>query len=143
MNNKIELKYRAYNFSITIVKFVSQFPNNRIYWIISDQLLRAATSIGANIIEAQAASSKRDFIKFFEIALKSSNETKYWLGILRDGTEMDKNKVFEYLNNHAKFFENNTKYGGIEREIEKLTNDIKPKTKATSSSLEDENAQNY
>jgi four helix bundle protein len=95
--NRQELKYRAYRFSITIVKFVAQFPNNRVYWIIGDQLLRCATSIGANIIEAQAASSKRDFIKFFEIALKSANETKYWLGILRDGTESDKSEVNELL----------------------------------------------
>ncbi|MBI4188100.1 MAG: four helix bundle protein, partial [Chloroflexi bacterium] len=52
-----------------------------------------ATSIGANITEAKSASSKRDFIKFYEIALKSANETAYWLGLLRDaldvhGTEM-------------------------------------------------------
>ena len=61
--------------------------------MISDQLLRSATSIGANIVEAKSSSSKRDFIKFFEIALKSANETKYWLGLLRDATEADKDKV--------------------------------------------------
>lgn len=92
-NNKEELKYRAYRFSIKIVIFVTNLPSERIYWVISDQLLRAATSIGANIIEAQAASSKRDFIKFYEIALKSANETKYWLCILRDATKTDKNDV--------------------------------------------------
>lgn len=41
-------------------------------------------SIGANIVEARASSSKREFIKFFEIALKSANETGYWLSLLRD-----------------------------------------------------------
>lgn len=92
-NNREQLKYRAYDFSIKIVKFVTNLPNERIYWVLSDQLLRAATSIGANIIEAQAASSKRDFIKFYEIALKSANETKYWLGILRDATETNRNEV--------------------------------------------------
>jgi len=46
--------------------------------------LRATTSIGANMIEAKASSSKREFIKFYEIALKSANETKYWLCLLRD-----------------------------------------------------------
>ena len=44
---------------------------------MTDQLLRSATSIGANVVEAKSASSKRDFIKFYEIALKSANETKY------------------------------------------------------------------
>ncbi len=96
--DKQELKYRAYKFSIVIVKFVSALPEKRIYWVISDQLLRAATSIGANIIEAQAASSKKDFIKFFQIALKSSVETKYWLGILRDATVIEK----ELINNLLK-----------------------------------------
>jgi four helix bundle protein len=64
---------------------------------MSDQLLRSATSIGANVIEAKSASSKRDFIKFFEISLKSANETKYWLGLIRDATGFDKVKTNELL----------------------------------------------
>lgn len=80
-----------------MVKFASTLPNQRIYWVISDQLLRSATSIGANIIEAQAASSKKDFIKFYQIALKSANETKYWLGILRDATDADKDETNNLL----------------------------------------------
>lgn len=93
MEKKEEVKVRAYRFSIEIVKFVSALPKEQIYWIIADQLLRAATSIGANIIEAQAASSRKDFIRFYEIALKSANETKYWLGILRDSTSTNKEKI--------------------------------------------------
>jgi len=85
LNPKSNVRYRAYYFSLAIIKFVSSFPEKRIYWIISDQLLRAATSIGANLIEAKASSSKKDFIKFYQIALKSSNETAYWLCLLRDG----------------------------------------------------------
>lgn len=49
-------------------------------------------------MEAQAASSKKDFIKFYQIALKSANETRYWLGILKDATEIDKEKVNEISN---------------------------------------------
>lgn len=96
-NNKEQLKYRAYDFSIKIVQFVTNLPSDRIYWVISDQLLRSATSIGANIIEAQAASSKKDFINYYAIALKSANETKYWLGILRDATKTDKVIVNDLL----------------------------------------------
>lgn len=48
METKQQLKYRAYQFSIKIIKFVGEFPSNRIFWVISDQLLRVATSIGAN-----------------------------------------------------------------------------------------------
>jgi len=94
---KTDLKYRCYFFSIQIIKLIEQIPNQKIYWIISDQLLRSATSIGANIIEAQAASSKKDFIKFFEISLKSANETKYWLGLLRDATKVETEKINKLL----------------------------------------------
>ena len=94
---KTNLRHRTYYFSLSIIKLVSTFPNNKIYWVISDQLLRSATSIGANIIEAKASSSKKDFIKFYQIALKSANETKYWLCLLRDGTEIDNNKIIKLL----------------------------------------------
>ena len=52
--------------------------------MVSDQLLRSITSIGANIIEAQAASSKRDFINFLNHALKSANEANFWLSLSKD-----------------------------------------------------------
>lgn len=94
---KAELKYRCYYFSINIIKFIAILPEKKVFWVIADQLLRSATSIGANIVEAKSASSKRDFIKFYEIALKSANETKYWLGLLRDATHMDKKVVNAFL----------------------------------------------
>lgn len=94
---KAQLKYRAYHFSISVISFAGRLPNQTIYRVITDQLVRSATSIGANIIEAQAASSKKDFIKFFTIALKSANETKYWLGILRDATDTNKEDVNKIL----------------------------------------------
>jgi len=69
---------------LRVIGFVGKPLNKRIFWVIGDQLLRAATSIGANVVEATASSSKREFIRFYEIALKSANETKYWLCLLRD-----------------------------------------------------------
>jgi four helix bundle protein len=51
--------------------------------------LRSGTSIGANYIEAQASSSKRDFINFFHYSLKSANETKFWLALLKDSGKAD------------------------------------------------------
>ncbi len=91
--SKTELKYRCYYFSISIIKLIKELPNEKVYWIISDQLLRSSTSIGANVVEAKSAHSKKDFIKFFEIALKSANETKYWLGLLRDATNINSDKI--------------------------------------------------
>ena len=97
-NLKTDLRYRCYNFSIKIIQFINSLPNQRTYWIIADQLLRSATSVGANIIEAKSSSSRKDFIKYYEIALKSANETKYWLGLLRDATDADKEEIAILLN---------------------------------------------
>lgn len=81
---KRKLINRAFILARKIIFLVDAFPNKRSAWVIADQLLRAATSIGANIIEAQAASSKKDFINFLNHALKSGNETKFWLALAKD-----------------------------------------------------------
>lgn len=81
---KKQLIRRAFNLARRIITLVDKFPNKRSAWVISDQLIRAASSIGANIIEAQAASSKRDFANFLNHGLKSGNETKFWLALSRD-----------------------------------------------------------
>ena len=81
---KKQLIARAFQFARKAMALVDKFPNKRSAWIITDQLLRAAMSIGANIVEAQAASSKRDFINFLTHALKSANETKFWLALSTD-----------------------------------------------------------
>ena len=67
------------------MKLIEELDSKRIYNSILNQLLRSATSIGANMVEAQSASSKIDFIKYLDISLKSANETKYWLCLIRDG----------------------------------------------------------
>ncbi len=71
------IKHRAYNFSKNIVLYVGQVKIEKVYFSIYDQLVRSATSIGANLVEGSAGSSKNDFLKFYTIALKSANETKY------------------------------------------------------------------
>lgn len=82
---KTNTRYRAYQFSLKVINLVKEFPQTKIFMIFTDQLLRAATSIGANLIEAKSSSSKKDFIRFYQIALKSCNETLYWLSLLKDG----------------------------------------------------------
>lgn len=84
LKSKSDVKVRSYHFSLEIIKFISAFPQQKTYWSIGDQLLRSATSIGANIVEAKSSSSKKEFVKYYEIALKSANETKYWLCLVRD-----------------------------------------------------------
>jgi len=75
---------RLIRFSLRTIDFCQTLKNERKYWVIIDQLIRAATSIGANVVEAKSSSSRRDYIKFFEIALKSANETKYWLILVKE-----------------------------------------------------------
>ena len=94
---KSDLKGRCYRFSLDLIDFIDTLPNQRSCWIIADQLLRSGTSIGANLVEATAASSRLEFKKYHEIALKSANETKYWLGLLRDSGKADKDKVNQLL----------------------------------------------
>jgi four helix bundle protein len=94
----IDLKERTYRFSVSVVKFIAESNKDRIFNSIFDQLLRSATSVGANLVEARASSSRREFIKFYEISLKSANEAKYWLCLMRDALAAERNKVTALLN---------------------------------------------
>jgi len=98
---KVKLKDRTYKYSINIIKFLDTLPKDTSTQIISKQLLRPATSIGANIVEAQASSSKKDFTKYFNYSLKSANESVYWLSLLKDAKKINNNQI-EYLLNETK-----------------------------------------
>ncbi len=90
---KEEFKRRVYRFALEIIKFLDVLPKEKTCDVIGNQLLRSATSIGANVIESIAASSRKDFTNFFNYALKSANESKFWLGLLRDSGKADRKKV--------------------------------------------------
>ena len=97
-----DIKYRAYIFAIRVIKFIRKLPRtDYALEVIVKQLLRAATSIGANIIEAQASSSRKDFINFYHHSLKSANETRFWLGLLRDTEFLKETKEISELLNEA------------------------------------------
>ncbi|OGK51538.1 hypothetical protein A2966_04600 [Candidatus Roizmanbacteria bacterium RIFCSPLOWO2_01_FULL_41_22] len=97
LNIKSDIRNRCYLFSINVIAFIDTLTNKRSVWVITDQLIRSSTSIGANLVEATAASSRLEYKKYFEIALKSANETKYWLGLLRDTHLSDKNQTNNLL----------------------------------------------
>ena len=80
MDNLIEIK--SFNFAIRIVRLYSHLCEAKKEYILSKQLLRSGTSIGANVAEAEQAQSKADFISKLSIALKESVETNYWLRLL-------------------------------------------------------------
>ena len=99
MADKMELKKRAYLFAVMLIKFIDTLDTRNITnQIIAKQLIRCATSIGANIIEAQAGSSKRDFTNFFAHALKSANETLFWLHLLKDTRNISGSDFEKILN---------------------------------------------
>jgi four helix bundle protein len=88
------IRHRCFFFSKEIILFVRESKYDRIYSSLFDQLIRSATSIGANVVEGRAGSSKKDWRNFYVIALKSANETKYWLCLIRDTIEeVNKNKL--------------------------------------------------
>jgi four helix bundle protein len=88
-----DLKDRSYDFSLKVISLCDELPQKKSAWVIAGQLIRAATSIGANIVEVKASSSRLEFKKFFEIALKSANETVYWLSLLQDSQLISQPKV--------------------------------------------------
>lgn len=94
---KSDLKTRCYQLSLAIIALIDLLPQKRSSWVIGDQLIRSGTSIGANLVEARASSSRLEFKKFYEIALKSANETKYWLGLLRDTGLTEEIKINKLL----------------------------------------------
>lgn len=82
-------------FAVDVVNLCTEIKEHRKSNVLLNQLLRSGTSIGANIHEANYASSKADFVNKFQIALKECYETDYWLGLFKDtniisATEYDK-----------------------------------------------------
>jgi four helix bundle protein len=75
---------KAYEFALEIVKLYKLLTNDKKEYVLSKQILRSGTSIGANINEAIAGQSKRDFVHKLNIALKEARETNYWLNLLKD-----------------------------------------------------------
>lgn len=81
---KQEFKTRIYRYILRLIKFLTNLSKDQITREITSQLMRSGTSIGANYFEATGASSKKDYQNFFNHSLKSANESKFWLSILRD-----------------------------------------------------------
>ena len=94
---KDEFKKRIYHFVLEVIKLLDSLPKDDITRRLSDQLLRSSTSIIANFVEGQSASSKRDFINYLTISLKSSNESKLWLSLLKDSHRIENNDADKYM----------------------------------------------
>ena len=91
------IRHRCFHFAKEVMTFVSECKYDRLHFSIFDQLIRSATSIGANVVEGRSGSTKKDFINFFCIALKSENETKDWLCLIRDTISTNRYKLDKLL----------------------------------------------
>ena len=84
MVKKNIIKDKNYSFALSIIDLVRKFPKQNDGFVIGKQLVRAGTSIGANVEEAIGAFSKNDFTYKMNVALKEARETHYWLRLVRD-----------------------------------------------------------
>ena len=88
-----DVRQRTYLYALEVVKFLETLPRDYIAQTIGKQLLRSATSVGANVVEARASSSRKDFANFYNYSLKSANESTFWLGLLQDSGKASREAV--------------------------------------------------
>lgn len=81
---EFDIKERTYSFSKDLLQATSLLEKNLNNSVMVKQIIRCGTSIGANVHESKGGVSKKDFAHYFSIALKSANETTYWLNLLKD-----------------------------------------------------------
>ena len=93
MENKNIILEKSFNFAIRIVKLYKYLMEEKKEFVLSKQILKSGTSIGANINEAQQWQSKKDFLMKMNISLKECTETKYWIELL---------SATEYINQEQK-----------------------------------------
>ena len=98
MNADNPLLSKSYDFGLLIVKLYQQLVKREREYVLSKQLLKSGTSIGANVAEANGAISKADFSAKISIAYKESLETKYWLRLLKDSNYIETNQANELIN---------------------------------------------
>jgi len=91
---------KSYAFALRMVKAYKYLTKEQHEFILSKQLLRSGTAVGALIKEAEHAQSKADFINKTNIALKEANETEYWLMLLKDSNYLN-DKTYTSIHNNC------------------------------------------
>ncbi len=116
MKNNLILQ-KSYDFLLMIIELYKFFCKDKNEYVLSKQLLRTGISVGANINEAQAGISRKDFVAKMSISSKEARETKYWLNLLTDSRYITKtnNKVgnlFEEIDSTINILTKIVKTGG-------------------------------
>ncbi len=83
------LRKKSYTFALRVVKLYKYLSHEKKEFVLSKQVLRSGTAVGALVYEAEFAQSKADFINKLSISLKEANETSYWLSLLKDSQYLD------------------------------------------------------
>ena len=97
MNNSV-VESKSFDFSVRIVNLYRFLTEEKNEYVLSKQILRSGTSIGANVSEGEKAQSKADFYAKMSIALKESNETYYWLRLLSATEYINENQYLSLEN---------------------------------------------
>lgn len=92
-----------YAFTLKLIEFIDKLPSDNVSRRLGDQLLRSGTSVIGNYVEGQSASSKKDYINYFNTSLKSANESKLWLSLLKDSKRATLTDVEGLLNELNEF----------------------------------------
>ena len=82
--NQIEFKRRTKQLGLAVIRMTEKFPETRLAWVVKDQILRSALSVGANYRAVCRAKSDKDFINKMRIVEKEADETAYWLEIIEE-----------------------------------------------------------
>ncbi len=98
--NKVELERRTKAFALRVVQFVAAWPKNKVADVLGYQLLKSATSIGANYREANRAESRPDFIHKIGLVEKEAAETQYWLELCQE-SNVGSAEERQWLSNEA------------------------------------------
>ena len=99
-NNQVLIDSKA--FALRIIKLYKYLKEDKCVYVLSKQILRSGTSIGANVRESVNAQSRMDFINKLNIALKEANETEYWLELLHESNILDDTQFESIYNDCGK-----------------------------------------
>ena len=94
---KSEIAKRAYNFAVQVIKITAKLPRTPANFILIKQVIRSATSIGANIEEALGGHTRNDFSYGMNVSKKEARETRYWLRMLSDTNTVLQKELAELL----------------------------------------------
>ena len=92
------VKIKSYEFAVDIVILYKFISENKKEYVLSKQMLRSGTSIGAMVKESEHSESKADFIHQLSIALKEANETEYWIELLKDSGFLSETEFIKIIN---------------------------------------------